>query len=339
MHRQNSINKRIQRKIAKEIPKTEHFFGLSDQEACQKFEGCFLGSLVGICIGKKFEGVWGPTLNEVIQEYTEIKYQTRPIPFKSETYNGDMTMALALVESLTFSGDLDLPNAAFFFQQEYYNATTQTFSTNNITICKKFKQLMSLNELNNSCMMPAMELFYGQGSYGSGAAVRSFPIALFTYCKSLEEMALASELSTRLTHTHIWSVIGAHQQTYAVREAFNNNVPDHSFDFNAYFLKVIRYVVSLEKAYENADGVFYERSQEFSENMQKNLFVYLGQKELANRTKERSNNSYSKVLIKLYQEFSRCQKGHRPNFRLVFEKMDKKSKRPTLEMNMKMKYN
>ncbi len=326
MYHRNSIKKRIQRKISKEIPKSECFFGVSDQEACQKFEGSFLGALIGITVGNSYEGIWGPTLLEMIQEYTEIKYQTRPIPTQVQSFNGDMTIALALTESIIFSGDLDLPNAAFFFQKKFHNQIDLIFSTGTITICNKFRQLMDRNELNNNCMIPAMELFDGSGSFGSGAAVRSFPIALFTYCKSLDEMTLCSELNTRLTHTHILAIIGAHQQNYAIREAFNNNTLDHSFDFNAYFLKVIRHILNLEKAFENSDRIFYEKINDFSENMQKNLNIYLSQKDQANKNKTCTNNLYSTVLIKLYKEFNKCQKGNKPNFRLVFEKIDKKSR-------------
>ena len=85
-------------KILNEESTADQFFGLSDQEACQKFEGSFMGSLIGICIGKKFEGIWGPNLAEIIQEYTVIKH--RAINYNesecctSDQYNGDIRLKI-----------------------------------------------------------------------------------------------------------------------------------------------------------------------------------------------------------------------------------------------------
>lgn len=182
-----------------------------------------------------------------------------------------------------------------------------------------------MNDFKENFMLPAIVQFDGKGSFGTGGATRCFPIALITYCRSLDEMVVASELETRLTHSHIWAVLGAQQQSYAIREAFNNSLPGHSFDFENYFLKIYQFVSQLEIHYEKADRLFYEKSQNYSMNMQTNLFTYLQQKERVNQNNEPSNDYYSSVLRKLFKEMKKCRKGRKVNFRDVYEKMGKKS--------------
>lgn len=38
-----------------------------------KFEACLLGALIGDCIGKKFEDIWGPNLGELLDEYRMLR--------------------------------------------------------------------------------------------------------------------------------------------------------------------------------------------------------------------------------------------------------------------------
>lgn len=324
----------------------EKFFCLNDQEALSRFEATFMGALVGECMGHKFEGMWGPNLAEIIDDFKQIKRNTEigakltsTISYsidsvtidKIDTHNGDIALAFSLTESLIHSKDFDPITTAFFFQDRYLKNPLQGFSTSNISVCRKLNRLLNMNELHNYFMFPASELFNGQGSYGSSAAMRCFPIALFTYYKPLEEMIITCELQTRLTHTHMWAIIGSQLQCFAIREVLNSNSTEHSFDFDSYFLNILNFVMDLEKGFKFAETLYYTKIDTYSNVMQKNLYSYFEQKERMPHSEDRKSNSYfSGMLFKLYKVLEKCRKGEVIRIRQIFEKNIKEGKRQFL---------
>ena len=172
--------------------------------------------------------------------------------------------------------------------------------------------------------------------------MRCSPIALFTYSKSLEEMKLACELATRITHTHIWSVLGALQQCYAIRLALYSVKTAHSFDFDEFMLNVISFVCDIEKKYELLDATNKDKLLMFSESMQASFLLYLEQKKFDRVMRHCSRNSsssprhaaaagssersssrsrklaettgqYSALLRKLHRLVQKCRRGERIN--------------------------
>lgn len=150
-------------------------------------------------------------------------------------------------------------------------------------------------------------------------------------------MKLACELSTRLTHTHIWSVLGAMQQCYAIRLALNCHKPPHLFDFDDYFLKIISFVHDIESKFETHDLIVKEHLDSYSESLQDSFSIYINQKSqivskngspspwdkhannISNKkarkvTGEGSKNyKYSNLLKKLYKLAQKCKRGERIN--------------------------
>ena len=134
-----------------------------------------------------------------------------------------------------------------------------------------------LIEMDMIFMREFLYLFF-TGSYGNGAGMRASPIALFTCSKPVDEMKLTCELATRLTHTHIWAVIGALQQCYAVRLALLNNRSCETFDFDAYYSSIVEFVADLEREHTLDDQIRYKNKEKYSDPLQKNLEINLEQK-------------------------------------------------------------
>lgn len=238
-----------------------------------------------------------------------------------------MELSLALGESLIQSGAIDVKSIALFFRQRFNKEPEQDYATSNITVCKQFNILLATGQFDENYMLPATQLFYGAGSYGSSAATRSFPIALFTYYKPLDEMLLACELETRLSHTHILAIIGSKLQCFAIREAMNTGSYLGTFDFEAYFLRLIEFTVELETGFADSEDLFFQKFDGYSKSLQENLVSYVAQKErLTFVESHRTNDYFSRLLSKLFHVLVKCRKGQKVNFRDVFEAMGKKSK-------------
>lgn len=155
-----------------------------------KFEACLLGALIGDCIGKKFEGIWGPNLGEMLDEYrmlrekleqeshhltntsVEESFVTSFESYLSETnkrpYSDDLALTRALCESFIHCGDFLISDVAAEFESTFMNEPQRGYSTGSINLFKKLNILKQANELERRCLQPAMELFNGDGSYGNG---------------------------------------------------------------------------------------------------------------------------------------------------------------------------
>jgi ADP-ribosylglycohydrolase len=198
-----------------------------------------------------------------------------------------------------------------------------------------------------------MEL-YNDICLSDNSAIRCSPIALFTYNKSLEEMKLICELSTKITHSQDWAVIGAMQQCYAIREALNHSkLSIDSFDLDVFYMKIVDFVVDLEENYKLSDKINYENLENLPVSLKKNFLLYLNQKtqmlncrnnssnyknlELTDNylikdyineyLKEiettKSNDSYSKLLKKLHKIIKRCRRGAKINIESLYKQVGK----------------
>jgi ADP-ribosylglycohydrolase len=162
--------------------------------------------------------------------------------------------------------------------------------------------------------------------------MRCSPIALFTSMRTTDEMKLACELSTRITHTHTWSIVGALQQCYAIRILLTTNKTPNTFDFNDYFARVTSFVHDIEKKFELMDACTKDKMHMFTDNMQADYLLYLEQKKTAKMLrscfsnnnnninlddslgrKERKNaeekHKYSNLLHKLHKQYQKCRRG------------------------------
>lgn len=143
------------------------------------------GALIGDCIGKRFEGIWGPNLTEMLDEFRLIKEKAEEFESDSEMensenffaenmkpYSDDMTLTRAACDSLINKEDFDIEDMAYSFEQSYLKESDRGFSTAAITLFRKLNVLKANNELVFKCLLPAMELFNGEGSYGNGGGKR-----------------------------------------------------------------------------------------------------------------------------------------------------------------------
>jgi ADP-ribosylglycohydrolase len=139
-----------------------------------KFEGTLLGSLIGDCIGKRIESIWGPNLNEMLEEFQTLREnldENEDYYLDEEhirEYTDDMALTMALCDSLINRGEFDMVSIADHFQATYANNPNRGYSSNAIILFRKLNKFKWANELRERCLLPAMEIFNGEGSYGNG---------------------------------------------------------------------------------------------------------------------------------------------------------------------------
>lgn len=335
---------------------SNHFKSEND-ELLSKFEATLLGSLIGDCFGKKCEGIWGSNLVEIIDEFRALKesYDQLDLVVHSvlETYTHDTALTKAVCQSLINKNDFVLEDMANTFQKTFLKDPNRGYTDGSAALFKKLSNLKKSNQLTTKCLLPAMEL-YNDICLSDNCAVRCAPIALFTYYKSLDEMKLICELTTKLTHSHDWAVIGAMQQCFAIREALNHSrATSDSFDLDVYFTRIIEFVSDLERNYKLNDKYNYENLSKYSPNLKTNFMLYLNQKtqmincnsnfvnyenltldnnplikeyiEKSNDTKLVVNDAYSSLLKKIYKMIKRCRRGEKIHIESLYRQLAKYS--------------
>ena len=161
-----------------------------------KFEACLLGALIGDCIGKKFEGIWGPNLGEMLDEYRIVRekleqelHSTAEENFVSSfesylseankrAFTDDTVLTRALCDSFINCEDFMITDVASEFEAAFASNPNRGFSSGSIILFKKLNKLKQSNELEKKCLQPAMELFNGEGSYGNGGGTKILLISL-----------------------------------------------------------------------------------------------------------------------------------------------------------------
>jgi ADP-ribosylglycohydrolase len=145
--------------------------------------------LIGDCIGKRFEGIWGPNMNEMLDDFKLLKERMNELDASEsscdESYNifindnlkkytDDTALTRAVCDSLLDKGELDVVDMALTLQQTYFREPNRGYTSGAINIFKKFHKLKSTNQLAECCFLPAMELFNGEGSFGNGGGIIPF---------------------------------------------------------------------------------------------------------------------------------------------------------------------
>ncbi|CAF0728980.1 unnamed protein product [Brachionus calyciflorus] len=316
------INKTIQRKKSEKLQNEKELLA-------SKFEGALLGSLIGDCIGKCLEGIWSPNLCEMLDELRLAKdkylhYLNEQEIVSLKFYSDDTALTRSICESIINKKEFNIDDTVNNFLQMYYMDSSRGYSSATMTLFKKLSYLKSKDELHNNSFIPAMELFDGEGSYGSGAAMRCSPIALYTFSKSLEEMKIICELSTRITHNHKLAVLGAWQQCFAIRLALQTSKVYCSIDFDNFFYQILNFVNDLENNYENLDEAKYENLDKYSQSLRENIFLYLEQNkstlfEINDKSSPKKSLSYTYLLLKLFKLIKKCRRGHKINMEYLYK--------------------
>ena len=241
-------------------------------------------------------------------------------------YSDDTALSRALFDSIINKKDFNLHDIVDRFLEVYYSNQNRGFSSASKTLFTKLSFLKAKNELKTRCLIPSMELFDGEGSFGSGGAMRCVPIALFTFLKPLNEMKIACELSTKITHTHKFAVIGALQQCFSIRLALYANKYNNLLDLDNFYLKILNFVYDLELNFESQDQISLSHSNGYSESLKENIILYLEQKKIWSSEKQlsriihHSNQfSYTHLLLKLFKIIKKCRRGQRVNMQALYK--------------------
>jgi ADP-ribosylglycohydrolase len=139
-----------------------------------KFEGTLLGALIGDCVGKRIESIWGPNLHEMLDDFRTLRtsHEENDDLYVDEEnireYTDDMAMTMSVCDSLVACADFDMIDVADRFQRTFATNPNRGYSSNAIVLFRKLSKYKRVNELKDRCLQPAMELFHGEGSYGNG---------------------------------------------------------------------------------------------------------------------------------------------------------------------------
>jgi poly(ADP-ribose) glycohydrolase ARH3 len=126
-------------------------------------------------------------------------------------YTDDTAMAIGLAQSLTELGRLDQEHLGDTFQENYLREPWRGYAQGPPALFHRVStQGLSYTEA-------AGQLFWGQGSYGNGAAMRIAPLGL--YYHDAADLYEQAERSATVTHAHPVGVDGAAVLARAIAQA------------------------------------------------------------------------------------------------------------------------
>ncbi len=265
------------------------------------------GVFVGDCLGRLLGSDLPPDYLEILDNFQKNKrFQ----------YTNDTALTKAVCESLIQSEGLDMSNLAEALVTKYENEPNRGYAAGAVSIFEELRKYKSKNNLDEKCLKPSLNLFFGSGSFGNGCGMRICPIGLLTSKNPLKEMVIIAILATSLTHSHYFSLIGGVLQCCVVRRASKCNIEEFKNDktafLNQYLHDIIEFIKLVEKDLlivirEALDGKF----PDFCKDMK--FYLYWLEKHIEKQLKLEKptidKNAYSKRLEKLRYLFNECQKG------------------------------
>ena len=194
-----------------------------------------LVSLEGLTTGDAFGEQFFANENYVLAAI-EGRSVPQPPPGRHWNYTDDTEMALSLVGSLANFGRIEQDWLAHSFAEH--------FDLNRgygVGMCRLLDQLRR----GNAWQQEAKRLFYNEGSYGNGAAMRVAPLGAYF----ADDFRLVIEQATRsaeVTHAHSEGIAGAIGVAVAAATAcrWANNVK--KVDGQAFLAEIIPYVPASE---------------------------------------------------------------------------------------------
>lgn len=176
----------------------------------------------------------GDAIGELAFRYRDKEILCRKLEnLKELTYTDDTAMAIGLAESITKMGYLDQYDLGEKFRSNFNREPWRGYGPGPPTI------FSLVDRTGMSCVEAAQTLFWGQGSFGNGAAMRIAPVGLvFHDDPELYERACESAV---LTHAHPLGQDGAAVQAKAVALAVNLN-PEDPFPRERFLTELIRFV-------------------------------------------------------------------------------------------------
>jgi poly(ADP-ribose) glycohydrolase ARH3 len=174
-----------------------------------KFIGALVGTAIGDAIGMPFEGL-GP---QQVTKTCIIPLEMRGGRLPKGSYTDDTELMIGVTESLIENeGNVDQQHMLQRFIENFDRKRGYGLGTTQILFQ----------------VAHAKDIFFGEGSFGNGAAMRIAPVSLFYY-DSPADLHNAVVKSSEITHAHVLGMEGALLQAYAIAIALRSN-PANSLD-------------------------------------------------------------------------------------------------------------
>lgn len=191
-----------------------------------RFQGAIMGSLMGDCLGERYEDLW----NEIDIKRVVLYFQETAAKVKSKEntekgfvlHTDDSCMMFDLGESLVRNKGYNAHDVIKSFAETHGASSRQRNYGKNAALL-----LHDLKTRNYECDIysPARLQFSGNGSYGNGSAMRVASIPLFHH-KDLNKIITVADDQSRLTHTNPKGINGALLQALAIEKALNSEKID-----------------------------------------------------------------------------------------------------------------
>ncbi len=159
-----------------------------------KFLGCILGVGIGDSLGRRWEGSFGPAMEEIERGSQVLRY------------TDDTHMTLGVLESLIACKGLDIGHMAHTFVKNYEEEPYRGYGPGPPRIFRLIRRGEGLLNLDRG--------IYPGGSYGNGSAMRIAPVGLLYH--DSEELRGKACSASEITHSHELGKEGAALQAYAV---------------------------------------------------------------------------------------------------------------------------
>lgn len=188
-----------------------------------RFEGVIMGSLMGDCLGERYEDLW----NEIDIKRVILYFQETAEKVKSKEttekgfvlHTDDSCMMFDLGESLVRNKGYNARDVIKSFAETHVASSRQrNYGKNAALLLRDVRDRNYEGDVYSAARMQ----FSGTGSYGNGSSMRVAPVTLFHHGHLAKIVSLADDQS-RLTHTNPKGVNGAILQALAVEKALNSD--------------------------------------------------------------------------------------------------------------------
>jgi ADP-ribosylglycohydrolase len=170
--------------------------------------GLLYGTFIGDALGMKFDGCSNESIAPL--DLDSLLGQI------SGLYTGDTQMNISVLEEMVENGRVDQVSLGTRILNRY--SPWRKYGGGMFIVIERWRD-------GEEFSRAAECLYYGAGSYGDGAAVRSAPVSCFFKLNEVDLLFEQIRLSSRLTHTHTIGIDGALLQAYAALLALNKVDP------------------------------------------------------------------------------------------------------------------
>ena len=132
------------------------------------------GSLVGDCLGRRFEGIWGPNLIEILDDYriqkekyaeyeNDLELEDTSANNRIENFTDDTALTKAICLSIINNYEINVIDIANQFQNTHIKEPNRGYASGAVCLLKRLSGFKKNNELFSKCYVPAMVWSYLNG--------------------------------------------------------------------------------------------------------------------------------------------------------------------------------